>query len=104
MERNPSMAELFKRQSGGCFHCAGWMDPLPRRSMPNGAVENPNGYTREHLVPRSKGGVTVGNIVLAHFSCNTCKGDRMPTEQELARLRKLYAGVTLDLTRELEAA
>lgn len=36
--------------------------------------------TRDHFIPRSKGGGEGDNIVLACLECNSIKGDRMPDD------------------------
>jgi 5-methylcytosine-specific restriction endonuclease McrA len=59
-------------QSGRCFYC----------DAPVGAKA-----TVDHLIPRAYGGTDEpANIVLAHRRCNQRKGDRLPTQDEIARL------------------
>ncbi len=53
-----------------CYWCGRILVP-PRRRRRN-AVNN---ATREHLVPRSKGGGRKGGIVLACGFCNSSRGD-----------------------------
>jgi hypothetical protein len=37
---------------------------------------NPNSVTREHIIPKSKGGSQIqGNVAPAHFHCNQIKGN-----------------------------
>lgn len=48
--------------------------------------------TRDHVVPRCEGGSDdLANQVPACQPCNQAKGRRMPTEDELERIRKVWA-------------
>lgn len=70
-----SRKNLFKRDRYTCQYC--------------GAQPGPEALTIEHVVPRSKGGVsTWENCVLACLSCNARKGDRTPAQAGL-RLRSV---------------
>ncbi len=54
---------LYKLQSGRCFYC---LDKLPSSQY----------LTRDHLVPKSKGGKgSIKNLVGACYFCNSLKGD-----------------------------
>jgi 5-methylcytosine-specific restriction endonuclease McrA len=76
-----TLRDLWLAQDGGrCFHCNEQMDYSPCRSK-----RNLNGWTREHLVPRSRGGKNAFNIVLAHHWCNGVRGSAMPTQEEMER-------------------
>lgn len=45
----------------------------------NQEVPHPLAPTRDHYIPRSKGGPDAwNNLVLAHYSCNKQKGNKMP--------------------------
>ncbi len=68
-----SRKNLFKRDRHTCQYC--------------GAQPGPESLTIEHVVPRSKGGVSSWeNCVLACVECNKRKADRTP-EQAGLRLR-----------------
>jgi 5-methylcytosine-specific restriction endonuclease McrA len=58
-----------KRQAyeGKCAYCGSHIEP--------------NDFTWDHAVPRSRGGTDdIGNLVPAHRSCNSKKGKRTPEE------------------------
>lgn len=70
-----SRKNIFKRDRYTCQYC--------------GAQPGPDSLTIEHVVPRSKGGVsTWSNCVLACVDCNRRKSDRTP-EQVGMRLRSV---------------
>lgn len=49
-------------------------------------------FTIDHQIPKSKGGSNRhGNLVAACSRCNTAKGDRMPTSEELERANIIRA-------------
>lgn len=86
--RNDSlMPALWAAQRKLCFHCAepmNWTGP----SYADRKV------SREHLFPKSTTGRGLfNNIVLAHRSCNTARGAREPTHEEIARAIDLYAEI-----------
>lgn len=85
-------AELYELQDGCCFYCSQHMRPYPWR---NKQAKQLIGYTRDHVTPQAHGGVDRLNIVLACYSCNTEKDNRVPTETELVQCRLLYCGYTL---------
>lgn len=48
----------------------------------------PNSATRDHIIPKSRGGTNQGqNIRLICRSCNIAKGNRMPTQEEVNSVR-----------------
>jgi 5-methylcytosine-specific restriction endonuclease McrA len=71
-------------QEGECCHCGKQLGPYPWQDEP----ELRDGWTREHVLPRSRGGRLPGNVLLAHASCNRRRGNKKPTETlvEVARL------------------
>lgn len=77
-------ARLYVAQKGRCFHCAAMMEPYPSRTPGTGALAA-NGWTREHVIPLSAGGINVGNVVLAHRPCNTARGNSEPTPEMIAK-------------------
>lgn len=61
---------LFRRFGRECFFC--------------GVSADQYWMTRDHLWPICRGGMdTIGNLVPACSACNTKKGDRRPTEEEM---------------------
>lgn len=64
---------LMKAQAGCCYLCLRLFgdDRLP---------------TVDHVIPRSRGGMNSGNVLLACSPCNQQKADRMPTEAETSAL------------------
>jgi 5-methylcytosine-specific restriction endonuclease McrA len=83
----PSKLLLWLAQSGLCFHCHEPMAIGPARKTSGGYD---NGWTREHLVPKSKGGKHGHNVVLAHVKCNSARGNADPTPEMLRRGRAIH--------------
>lgn len=68
---------LYERQGGLCFYCG---YPLER------------GFVLDHLVPSSKGGSDGHmNRVAACRPCDSKKANRLPTEAELEKQRRITA-------------
>lgn len=63
-------AALYVLQDGRCFHCGTEM------VVPTNFVErrSKRAITREHLIPRSRGGKNLDNVVLACRRCNERRG------------------------------
>ena len=76
---------LWELQGRRCFHCG---DPIGKRSYRKN--RRPNGYTRDHLIPRKTGGGGKDNIVLACRQCNKAKGSRYPSKIEIKIARILW--------------
>jgi len=55
-------------------------------------VHRPDRFTREHVFPKSRGGLSGDLIVPCCHDCNCRKNNRMPTQQEIfkAVLWQLY--------------
>lgn len=70
----PSRRELvWAKTSGFCYLCE-----LPLL---------PGDWTIDHVIPTAKGGSNKnGNLMPAHFKCNTNKGNSWPTPEMLDRL------------------
>src|SRR5690242_3391906 len=87
------LTTLYNKQRGLCFLCGKFMDA--HRAYKNLNNQFTNGYTLDHLIPISKGGTNGGrNLVLAHAKCNSIKGNRMPTEDELLKRDAIYRNKT----------
>lgn len=70
--RPPSdVYSLFTRQRGRCWYC--------RRPMSLGGADS-SAATRDHVIPRSRGGKTAGNVVAACYACNQRKRAMLPAD------------------------
>lgn len=69
----PIEQRIYAAQKGRCYIC--------RRP-----IKQPN---RDHVTPRSRGGIDERNILLTHFECNAAKKDNLPTARQLAYLAKI---------------
>lgn len=78
---------LYSYQDCKCFYCNKFL-----RFM-NFNPENPDraeGFTIDHLMPKSLGYGLAGNAVLACRKCNEKKNNRLPTIDEVRRANQLY--------------
>jgi 5-methylcytosine-specific restriction endonuclease McrA len=72
----PMMERIYYREKGRCFWCktpvyVPWKD---QDKIHNGVLQ-PNHGTKDHLLPKSKGGTTeMHNVVLSCMKCNNSKG------------------------------
>lgn len=73
-------ARLLAVQEGRCYLCG--------RTF---TLELP--ATEEHVWPKARKGTDWGNVLLACSPCNNAKGQRLPTEDEMARLREVNAAM-----------
>lgn len=71
----PDLVALHEKFGGKCQHC-GIQTNLGRFG--------PDRATRDHHIPRSKGGGEGGNLILACAACNSTRGNRDPTELPVA--------------------
>ena len=68
-ERVAKRVEVFNKQGGLCWICAGPMDLQPATRNP------PTLATFDHFVPQCIGGLhDDGNLRVAHHGCNTYRG------------------------------
>lgn len=65
------VALRFRDQKGRCFYCRRAMSFSQECTHPEGRR-----VTREHLIPRSKGGKGGANVVAACYRCNSQRGDK----------------------------
>lgn len=90
------LKRLRKRFGGKCFYCRVELT-LPRE--PNSRKKTR--VTRDHLIPRSKGGPQGrSNVVAACYACNNLRGN-MPWLDYLVLIRlrmAVHEGETLDLS------
>jgi 5-methylcytosine-specific restriction endonuclease McrA len=87
---SPLINRIAALQGDRCFLCGGQMR---ERSAP----------TRDHVVPKAKGGKDGGNILAAHSACNSKKGDRAPYPCELLYLAAVNARLARSLARGTKA-
>jgi hypothetical protein len=80
------IVRLFLAQRGMCFHCFRPMLWTIRR--PAGRM-NHNSWTKEHIVPFSRGGRNERNIVLAHLRCNQERSDNRLSDILLERAYRI---------------
>ncbi len=73
-KRGGKIVRLFKKQSGKCYYCG--IEMRFFRDCSNNLI--PKNYcTKDHVLPRSKGGGhSMDNLVAACFECNVKKGDK----------------------------
>lgn len=80
--------EVAHRQRGCCFYCGGQFPTKNGVPPSQGGIWC--GFVRDHLVPRSRGGLDANaNRVAACTRCDKEKASRLPTDEELARQSKL---------------
>lgn len=70
------ISRLWNRHHGICHYCGQLTVLKSYRDAGRLAA------TRDHFIPRSKGGGEGDNIVLACYGCNSDKGDKMLDESE----------------------
>ena len=85
--RPPLTDDLYDAQRGACFHCLSLMDPWPW------SKRHANGFTREHVSPKSGGYGAANNTVLAHQRCNQTRGTKHLSKVDMTRARLLIAAV-----------
>lgn len=86
--------ELLIAQRGNCFYCG---FPMPLHTH-----KQDLGITKDHFIPKSKGGGKDRNLVLCHFACNQAKNNKDPTKrevQEFNRLRGVLRANRCDISR-----
>jgi hypothetical protein len=82
------LTRLYLAQRGLCFHCQEPMlYKIKRNKKQRGGWRC---YTREHVIPRYRGGGAGKNIVLAHSSCNLRRGRAEPTAEMLVRANEIW--------------
>ena len=81
---------LVDVQLGICPYCDDWLEFDPEFGM-----VHPLRPSIDHVMPRSRGGQSVGNKLAMHRECNTAKGDRLPNGCELVWLATVNARLGL---------
>lgn len=87
--RVPLLRNIFDAQAGRCFYCK---KPLifkskSSRKRSDGKLSS----TKDHFIPKAEGGARGRtNIVCACSPCNNLKGQRLPTEKEKVKFKKVY--------------
>jgi len=88
--RRRLLIRLAELQDNLCFQCGEPMRlPHPDASYGNGELNAEDYASYDHLYPKIKGGKGGFNLVISHRGCNSKKGDRPPTPQELVKLEVL---------------
>ena len=78
VDNDITLHDLFVRDGGKCHICGGDCDWNDRSTKNNRFVAGKYYPTIDHVVPLSKGGThSWNNVKLAHFSCNSAKGDKL---------------------------
>ena len=90
--RYSTAATLYSFQNCKCFYCNKFMRFMSYNHNKPSTIE---GYTIDHLFPRSLGFGLAGNAVLACRKCNEKKGDRPPTPMEIVRAWELYQKINV---------
>ena len=80
---SPEMIELLLAQGGRCFYCG---FPMPTHTRNQELM-----ISRDHFIPKCKGGTDKDNIVLCHIACNQEKGDTDPTPTQVRTFKALQA-------------
>lgn len=75
LKKGFSRPELVEAQRGRCWLCDGIMG---------------SDVSRDHIVPRSKGGKLPLNTLLAHKLCNHSRQNEDPTQEDKVRLRFVH--------------
>ena len=81
----PLLTMLVQAQSGICALCGRTFLALAHTPNMHASID--------HVVPKSRGGKTHGNVIAAHAGCNGEKGDRLPTGCELIWLAAVNAAL-----------
>jgi CRISPR/Cas system Type II protein with McrA/HNH and RuvC-like nuclease domain len=69
-----------------------------------GAEVTRNTFTKDHVMPRSRGGKTIArNLVVCCDKCNQKKGDRTPEEAGMTLLKPVRDITHFDATRFMKA-
>lgn len=78
---------LYLRQNKKCFYCGCEIKKYGTKKGGDKKI-----YTKDHFFPRSKGNYLKNNKVLSCHECNSNKGDRNPTQDEIKRYLRPYNG------------
>ena len=85
--RHSTIPVIYSTQNCKCFYCNKF---LQFKKYHPRIEDKQDGYTIDHLFPRSLGFTLYGNAVIACRRCNEKKGDRPPTPEEIARAWNIY--------------
>jgi 5-methylcytosine-specific restriction endonuclease McrA len=85
-EHTRLIQRLVEAQDRICPLCDDWLEFDPEFD-----IAHPLRPSVDHVVPRSKGGGQIGNLIAMHRECNCAKGDRQPTGCELIWLALVNA-------------
>lgn len=87
VDKDITMAKLLKRDKGRCKLCGGLVD-VNDYEIVNNHVKCGSRYpTIDHIIPLSQGGLhSWANVQLAHFLCNSYKGDSFLVPENICAL------------------
>lgn len=88
-----TVATLYSFQKCRCFYCNKFLQYASYRPEQS---DRANGYTIDHLFPKSFGFGLAGNAVLACRKCNEMKGNRPPLPVEIVRAWELYQKLNME--------
>lgn len=78
VDKDITLHELYIRDNGKCHICGGVCDWNDHTQNNNRFSAGKNYPTIDHVIPLAKGGKhSWDNVKLAHFSCNSAKGDKL---------------------------
>lgn len=83
----PPASVLYSYQKCRCFFCNKFM---PFKAFNPEKPDRKDGYTVDHLFPRSLGFTKSGNSVLACRKCNEKKANRNPSLTEIVKAWEIY--------------
>lgn len=78
---------LYCFQNSRCFYCNKYLRYV---TYDHDRPDRFEGYTIDHLFPRSQGFGLYGNAVLACRKCNAEKDNRQPTPREIVKAWEIY--------------
>lgn len=77
-----SYDRLYKLQNGRCFYCQTMLGNFPFEDRNKKRL----GWTKDHFLPKCLGYGLTGNSVLACRTCNSRKGDMIPSPELFVKM------------------
>lgn len=85
--KRSTISFIYSLQKCRCFYCNKFLQYIKYHPQ---ICERKDGYTIDHLFPRTLGFTLYGNAVIACRKCNEEKSDRLPTPEEVVRTWTIY--------------